>query len=340
MEDLTIREIHLQLSSERKTLEDFLAGYSLKFDQDVECAFGIFEDDALLGCGCAAGNLLKCFAISPALRGQNGLGSLVSRLTADRFQRGYADLFVFTRPHNLKLFAGCGFYPVEQTERVLLLENNRRGLQNYLRKLPRRECGGTNAGAIVMNCNPLTNGHLELIRYAARRSEPLYIFVVEEDRSVFPFKDRISLVRQATEHMPNVLVCPSGPYMISGSTFPTYFLKDTEKPSDLQTELDITLFARKIAPALGIRTRFAGEEPFDPVTRQYNETMERLLPQNGIAFCQIPRKCCGREPISASRVRALLRAGEGVTDAVRRLVPPCTADYLLRRFGPAPEAAR
>lgn len=50
-------------------------------------------------------------------------------------------------------------------------------------------------GSIVMNCNPFTLGHRYLIETAAARCDKLYIFVVEEDKSVFPFEDRIQLVR-------------------------------------------------------------------------------------------------------------------------------------------------
>lgn len=335
MEDMDIRELHLKLRSEHEMLADFLAAHALRLDPDVECAFGIFEDEELVGCGCAAGNLLKCFAIGEQLRGRNGLGTLISRLTANRFMAGYSDLFVFTRPHNRALFMGCGFVPLAETERVILLENNRSGLSKFLQKLPRPGGNVRDIGAIVMNCNPLTNGHLSLIRYAAARCEFLYIFVVEENRSAFPFADRIALVRAGTADLPNVCVCPSGPYMISGITFPTYFLKDTESPSALQSEVDITLFARQIAPALGICRRFAGEEPFDVVTRQYNETMARLLPAHGVEFCQIPRACLGGEPISASRVRGLLAEQNGVTAEIREMVPPCTAQYLTERYGEA-----
>ena len=34
-------------------------------------------------------------------------------------------------------------------------------------------------------------------------------------------------------------------------------------------QLDITLFASRIAPLFHITKRFAGEEPLDPVTRDY-----------------------------------------------------------------------
>ena len=57
-----------------------------------------------------------------------------------------------------------------------------------------------NVGAIVMNCNPFTLGHLYLIEYAAKEVDQLFIFVVEEDASFFSFDDRIMLVREGTKH--------------------------------------------------------------------------------------------------------------------------------------------
>ena len=72
----------------------------------------------------------------------------------------------------------------------------------------------------------------------------------------------------------------------------------------------------------------AGEEPLDAVTRQYNETMRRILPEYGIEFVEIPRRtdAGGETVISASRVRDLLERGE--LDAIRPLVPESTYRYL------------
>ena len=330
MENIRIRAMQLALRNEREILSNFLMRYGLHMDADVECAFGIFCGEVLCGCGCAAGNTLKCFAVDESLRGQNALGMLISYLSAERFAAGYDDLFVFTRPHNRELFSGCGMYPLCETESVLLLENQRDGVERFVRSVPTASEGVRDIGAIVMNCNPLTNGHLSLIRYAAAHSEFLYVFVVEENRSEFPFVDRIGLVREATRKMPNVCVQPSGKYMISGITFPTYFLKETESPSKIQSELDIMLFAEQIAPLLHIGKRFAGEEPFDAVTHEYNEMMRLLLPQHGIEFCEIPRMASDGEIISAGRVRALLRE-QGMCDAIEHMVPVCTAEYLRSR---------
>lgn len=334
MESIAVRPIQLNFAPDRAELTAFLESHHLRLETDVEAAFGLYdENDALCGCGCAAGRVLKCFAIDESLRGQNGLGLLISHLNNDRFAAGYDHLFVLTRPHNKALFTGCGFYAVAETEEVLMLENRRRGMERFLDRLPKAPEGVEGVGAIVMNCNPFTLGHQALIRHAAERCGFLYVFVVEEDRSFFPFEDRIELVRRGTADLPNVCVCPSGPYMISAMTFPTYFLKDTEDPSVIQSALDVTVFGSRIAPPLGIKKRFAGTEPMDAVTKVYNETMERLLPEFGVAFCEVERVEEDGTPISASRVRTLLERCDGVTEEVRALVPPTTAAYLTGRFG-------
>lgn len=336
-EDFTLHQLSLDITRERNMLEQFLAKHQLTFESDIETAFGIFDsDEHLAGCGCAAGSLLKCFAVDETLRGQNALGSLISRLVEDRFESGFYNLFVITRPKNKTLFTSCGFYPLAETDSVLMLENKKNGLEQFYRPfLPDhvQDSETGEIGAIVMNCNPFTKGHLSLISQAASQCRRLHIFVVNENRSVFPFEERLKLVQEGTADFSNVQVHPSGPYIISSATFPTYFLKKGEQAAKIQSELDITLFASRIAPLFSITKRFAGEEPFDPVTRQYNLAMESILPRYGITFSQIPRKSGGtnNEPISASRVRMLL-AKEGISEEVLELVPPCTAEYLKHSF--------
>ncbi len=187
-------------------------------------------------------------------------------------------------------------------------------------------------GSIVMNCNPFTLGHRYLIEYAASRVDNLYIFVVEEDKSYFSFEDRISLVRQGIEDLKNVIVLPSGKFIISATTFPGYFYKDNIKDVTIDCSNDLTVFAQYIAPALDIKIRFAGEEPLDPVTNQYNEGMKEILPQYGIKFQPIARKCDadGSQVISASRVRKYYEGGD--LESLQRIVPPTTYRYLFDRY--------
>jgi [citrate (pro-3S)-lyase] ligase len=103
-------------------------------------------------------------------------------------------------------------------------------------------------------------------------------------------------------------------------------LEPSGKPSVIN---DVTAFAVKIAVALNIKVRFAGEEPLDPVTREYNRVMANLLPFYGVEFVEIKRKETDGEVISASRVRKLLH--EGNFEAIKPLVPNATFRYLTER---------
>ncbi len=329
---ITVRELFVGSAEDAAMLRAFLARHALGYEADIDAAFGVFdENEVLRGCGCAAKSLLKCFAVDESLRGQNALGALVSRLVQDRFSKGYYDLRVITRAHNEPLFAACGFYPVARTDVLVLLENRPDGPRRFAQ--PFFEHGDENktVGAIVMNANPFTLGHRALVEYAAARCDALHLFVVEEDRSLFPTDVRFRLVQEGTADLANVRVHLSGPYMISSTTFPTYFLKDGESAAALQSALDITLFASSIAPVLHITRRFAGQEPLDPITGCYNNAMRDILPRYGIDFVEIPRLALGDAPVSASRVRALLQE-KGVCGEVLQLLPAPTQRYLKEAY--------
>jgi [citrate (pro-3S)-lyase] ligase len=203
--------------------------------------------------------------------------------------------------------------------------------REYLGYLARERSDAPGAsGAIVMNCNPFTNGHRHLVERAASEVGVLYVFVVEEDRSLFKFADRFELVRAGLSDLKNVKVLKSGKFIISTVTFPEYFTKDSAREIAIDASLDLGLFARYIAPSLGIGVRFAGSEPIDEVTRQYNRAMRETLPKNGVKFVEYERIGREGEPISASRVRALLE--EKKFDEIKPLVPDITYKYLLRNF--------
>ncbi|AEF86303.1 citrate lyase ligase C- domain protein [Treponema primitia ZAS-2] len=198
-------------------------------------------------------------------------------------------------------------------------------LEKYKRSLLEHK---TRIGAIVMNCNPFTFGHRYLAEYAAQQVERLYIFAVEEDKSIFPFADRLELIKAGVKDLPNVTVLPSGKFIISSLTFNDYFNKSKIQDRVIDPSNDVTIFAEEIAPTLGINVRFAGEEPLDNVTRQYNDTMKRILPQHGIEFEVIPRKEVDGTPISASKVRKLLEEKNFVE--ISKLVPETTLEYLKK----------
>ncbi len=186
-------------------------------------------------------------------------------------------------------------------------------------------------GAIVMNCNPFTKGHRYLIEKAKEEVDELIIFVLEEDKSYFSFEDRYQMVKSGTSDLKNVHVLPSGNFILSALTFPEYFIKEQIQDVQINPLRDIDIFGKKIAPTFNIKIRFAGTEPQDNITGQYNETMREFLPKYGIIFKEIPRVSYQDCVISASTARRFLK--EGKQQELQNYVPQTTLEYLMNREG-------
>ena len=181
-------------------------------------------------------------------------------------------------------------------------------------------------GSIVMNCNPFTKGHRYLIEKALDHVDVMYIFVVQEDKSFFPFEQRMAMVKLGCKDLENVIVIPSGKFVLSAMTLKSYFEKEEKQDIEVDASIDIEIFGKYIAPAFGIKYRYGGAEPIDKVTRQYNEQMAKLLPQMGVTFVEVERKMSDGEYISASRVRKAIK--DGRVDDIKDLVPKSTFEYI------------
>ena len=166
-----------------------------------------------------------------------------------------------------------------------------------------------------------------MIEYAASKCRYLHVFVLWEEKSSFPAEIRYRLVKEGVRHLSNVILHKGRDYIISHATFPSYFIKTYEQWAETYARLDIDIFAKHIAPALGIRKRFAGEEPYCRVTAVYNKVMQEVLPAHGIDIQVVPRAGINGKPVSASLVRALIRSG--AVDKVRELVPESVYSFLL-----------
>ena len=290
----------------------------------------LLEDETPLATGSLDGNVLQYIAVAPGHQGDGLCATVVSQLTRQALEQGRDHLMLCTKPGNRTLFGGMGFYPVAETADMLLMENRRNGVGDFVAALPRPPRTGGPVGAVVANCNPFTRGHRYLAERAAERCGFLYFFLLSEDRSFFSAEARLELARRNLADLPNTAVCPTGDYLISAATFPTYFLKDQENAAFHSAELDLKLFAERFAAPLGITLRFVGEEPLCPVTRAYNRQMLDLLPGWGVQPVVLPRLEEGGGPISASRVRELFQRGE--LEALRPLVPGETYRYLVEEY--------
>jgi [citrate (pro-3S)-lyase] ligase len=316
--------------SQLEAQKAFLESRALAYDDGVDFSVCALEDGRIIGTGSLDKNVLKCVAVSPAVQNEGVAAKIITELVNHAAQNNRFHLFLFTKPEHFDLFSSLGFYAIAQTEDALLMENKRDGIARFVDSLekPRISYNEGNVGVIVANCNPFTNGHLYLCESAARQCDVLHVFILSEDKSEFPAEVRRSLAKKGTAHIPNVVVQPTGPYVISAATFPDYFLKKLSRPADANIALDLTIFGTRLAPPLHITKRFVGTEPFSDITARYNQLMKEILPRYGISVTEIPRVEIAGAAVSASRVRSLLR--ENRLAEIEPLVPTTTFEYLAK----------
>lgn len=306
-------------------LKEFLSRMDLSYDEGIEYTVAIRDGNSrIVACASLQENVIKCVAVDPSLQGEGITATLMTALKREALERGHRHLFLYTKPENAAQFAGIGFHEIVHTDSVLLMENRRGGFDSWIESVRCKTAQGC-IGAAVMNCNPMTNGHLYLIEQAAAQCDTLYLFIVSEDKSAVPAQDRKNIVKEATAHLNNVHVVQTGRYLISSATFPDYFIKDKSRSGSVWTQLDIAVFCR-VAQALGITKRFVGSEPFCPTTNAYNTAMAQSLPQAGIEFIQFPRFEQDGTAISATAVRTLV--SQGNWQGTQGLVPDATWNYL------------
>ncbi len=316
--------VELTHNSERKQARELIEASDLTFEEGFDAMYGVYEDDQLVATGSRAGNILKMLAILPEYQGGAVLGELLTGLITSGVNAGHETIFVYTKPEYVVSFQSLNFTLLACQEKVALLEYGK-GISEWLDSKKDLVRKGLN-GAVVVNCNPFTYGHRYLIVSAAAQVENLYIFVVKEDRSVFPFEVRYRLVKEGVRDLPNVIVLDTSRYIVSGATFPTYFLKKDDSVAHIQMELDVNLFAAKVAPFFGITRRFVGTEPNCALTGSYNLAMQKILPTYGIELQIIERRQAQHGVISASRVRELI--GRDDFSGLSEYVPPTTLAYL------------
>lgn len=333
---------------ELKERAGLLSARGLKVPGGEDVILGFFDGDRMIATGALVRDTLQGIAVDPETEGEGAAAKVVTSLIKRAVERGLGRVFLYSSPGEAKRFESLGFSilasaAVKRTGlAAVLLEWGPDNIMRWKESAAVYTGGKPDgAGAAVVNCNPFTLGHLSLIERAAASVPWLYVMVVEEDRSLFPFAIRLKLVAEGTAGLKNVTVLPGGPYVISSATFPTYFTRigpgDEEPLAELHAALDADLFGRHIAPVLRASRRFVGTEPYCAVTSIYNKTMLDLLPAGGkdrppVRVEELPRLELEGQAVSASRVRGLIRSGR--MDAVKTLVPGATWRWLN-----SPEAA-
>lgn len=358
---MEIQTLNPTIPRQRQRIEAFLKRNGLRFD-DMHYYAAITDDDGeMIAGGGLKGNVIKCVAVDNAHKGDAIANTLISHLIAHANEEGHSNVMLFTKPKNRQLFESLSFRLLAEAPEAVLMETGIGGINNTVEALKKikeegevckennQECRKeekTNLnittpqhlttspsqplttttplrGVVVVNCNPFTLGHRYLIEQAAKQVERLFVMVVREDCSLFAYAERKAMVEQGVAHLKNVTVIDGSEYAISQATFPTYFLKRLDDAADTQMLLDLDLFRRHIAPALGATVRFVGTEPTDRLTRRYNQLMHEVL-ADVRETARLEKK---GNAVSASRVRKAMEQGDMST--IRQLVPPTTLPYII-----------
>ena len=356
---MEIQTLNPATPRQRQRIEAFLKRNGLRID-DMNYYAAVFDDDGeMIAGGGLKDDVIKCVAVDDAHKGEAIANTLVSHLISHANQEGYSCIKLFTKPKNRQLFESLSFRLLAEAPEAILMETGIGGISNTVEALKKikeksekykeynKECKKDSkkckenipylnttppqlltttpprGGVVVMNCNPFTLGHRYLIEQAAKQVERLYVMVVREDCSLFAYTERKAMVEQGVADIENVSVIDGSDYAISRATFPTYFLKRLDDAADTQMLLDLDLFRRHIAPALGATVRFVGTEPTDQLTRRYNQLMHEALKD----VRETDRLEKDGYAVSASRVRKAME--EGDMNTIRQLVPPTTLPYII-----------
>lgn len=326
MNEIVIEKINLR-GHERKRIDEFLKSFGLMLDTDVEYTAAAKKDDEIVGTCSYAGNVLKCFAVKEEFQREGIAAKLITHVTDMLFDRGIYSTFIFTKPSNKGIFMGLGYNEVFSTAGVSLLEGGMANVNKYINGMFRKSGVGKGIKAgLVMNCNPFTLGHRYLIEKASEENEEVVVFIVEEERSLFPFEIRLEIVKQGICDLKNVHAIPGGNYIISSNTFPSYFLRHEDDKLLEYTRLDAGIFGKYIAPAFNINRRYIGTEPYCSVTDKYNNTLVEVLPRYGVEVKLVERLVLNGAAVSASRVRNYIKSDNW--KEIRKLVPDSTYSFL------------
>lgn len=325
-------KVNLKSSIEVRRVSEFLSQFDLQYD-DVDYTIIIKENNNIIATCSKKNNIVKCFAIDENYQGQGIAGILITDITNELFDENIYHSFIFTKPKNKCIFEGLGYNSIVDTDKVSLMEIGNNNIKNYLKKIKKDYDINDNDeyAALVMNCNPFTLGHKYLIEMAAKENENVLVFVVEEDKSSFSFKDRLNLVKLGVKEFENVKVIPGGEYIISSATFPSYFLRKNDDVMKEYTKVDASIFGKYFAKEINIVRRYVGTEPYCGVTDTYNETLQEILPRYGVNIKVVERMSLESGIISASKVREFLKYGE--LDKVKELVPLTTYEFLIGNDG-------
>lgn len=332
-----IIDLYLNNLQTRERWQNFLqkhglSNFSPREIDVIDHTFGLVSDEGkLVGTGSVADNVLKYVAVSndDVVAGAR-FNQLVTALQQYLFAQKIFHSFVFTKTQYSQSFSHLGFTELAHNDVAAFLESGTPDINDFVKTIPRiKKQNEKKIASIVMNANPFTLGHRQLIELASQENDLVYLFVVSTDASLFSSNERMSLVKAGTADLKNVIVLSGSDYLVSKSTFPAYFLKSSEDLITTQTEIDALVFKNKIAPDLAISRRYLGTEPFSNTTNVYNQSLIRILRPN-IEVKIVDRFTVNGKVITATQVRQLIKQNK--IAEIAAYVPTTTMQFINEHY--------
>ena len=323
---LTIKEVLLE--KEKQILINFLNEYNLEYEEDITYSILVYEENELVATASLSNNIMKDFLVRKEYIGQNITNMMFTHLVSYLHQKDIYHYFVFTTPKNEVIFKSLNMTTIVKTMNTVLLEGGSNILHELSNLKHEFNLSNNKKSALIINANPMTLGHLYLIETASKESEEVIVFVVSEDQSSFPFRDRYSIICEATKHLKNVTILPSLPYVVSRISFPKYFLKEDKLITEEHTLIDVLIYKEYYQKVFNINLRYVGDEPLSVTTNKYNEVMKLYL---GNRLRIVKRIESDGEVISASLIRKMIKNNK--IDETKKYLPLATYNYLLSDKG-------
>lgn len=328
---MIIKEAFLQ--EELIKIEKFLEKFSLKLDNNLTKTIYIENENLdIIGTISCQDYIIKDLAVDPNYQSENLASVLVNEILNYFRLNNIYNYQVFTKPIYEQVFVSLGFKEIVKTDKVIMLEGGISNINDKIKEIKNiinNRFGEINEtsdiACIVMNGNPITNGHVYLIEEASKNHKMVVLFVVEEDKSEFTFKERFSMAYISTMRLGNVCVIPSSKYVVSSSTFPSYFLKNETEVSEQYSLIDALIFKEYFIKNLFIKKRYVGSETINKMVN-YNNILKQVLEDKLEIINRLQEN---EEVISASKVRSLLK--EGKIEEALKYTPQETA-FILRNL--------
>lgn len=320
------------LETEKENIIKFLNQMDMIWDEDIIQSFYIEHNNEVIATGSRSNKVIKGLAVKKEWQSYNLISLIIDEIAKSFQEDNIYQYYAVTHLDNKLIFESLGFKEIIKNDAIIFMEKGLSSVTETLNNLKSKlekdlqvELTKLNIGSVVINANPVTNGHVELIKYASKKHDLLLVFLVEENKSFFTYKERMSLLYLATHMISNVKILPSTDYLVSSATFPNYFLKNDVSLHEYQALIDTLVFKKYFIPIFNINKRYLGSE-VKPYMVSYNNALVKAM---GNIIEIVERFSINGVMISSSHVRENIQNNE-VDEALKYI--PKEAQTLFKNI--------